>query len=173
MNSRAAPRVLHLDPAKLQEEPLKVPLSSSGAPVQTGPSSSSQESQQPWSLFTALVNDIQNIRAQDGLATEGETSSNSNASTEVNWSSTSEDFTFDENRGRTELESSDLPLPVQLGTVSHPVTEGAHTQMTADPRQTEHTIKTSDLHRKHRSLLHKRQLSGTSGKSMHPLFTKF
>lgn len=168
LDSRAAPPILHLDTVNLQEEPPKSPpspTSSTGAPVHTGPSSSSQESQQPWSLLAALMNEIQKLRTQDEIVTEdasqSETSSNRDASTDVKWSSASEDFTFVENGDRTELKSSALPLPVQSTTVGQVVTE-----TTADPRQTVHAVKTLSLHRKYRSLLRKRQIPGASGKSM-------
>ncbi|TKS79927.1 Serine protease 56 [Collichthys lucidus] len=55
-------------------------------------------------------------------------------------------------------------LFLQSTTVVQPVTESAHTEATADPRQTVHAVKTLSLHRKYRSLLHKRQIPGTSGK---------
>lgn len=168
LDSRAAPPILHLDTVDLQEEPPKSPpspTSSTGAPVHTSPSSSSQESQQPWSLVAALMNEIEKLRTQDEIVTEdasqSETSSNRDGSTDVKWSSASEDFTFVENGDRTELKSSALPLPVQSTTVGQPVTE-----MTADPGQTVHAVKTLSLHRKYRSLLRKRQIPGASGKSM-------
>lgn len=168
LDSRAAPPILHLDTFYLQEESPNsppFPASSTGAPV-----SSSQESQQPWSLLTALMNEIQKIRTQDEIVTEdtsqSETSSDRDASPDVRWSATSEDFTFVENGERTELKSSAVPLPEQPTTVGQPVSEGPHTETTADPRQTEHAVKTLSLHRKYRSLLRKRQIPGASGKSM-------
>lgn len=171
LDSRAAPPILHLDTVYFQEEsPNSPPLltSSTGAPVHSGPSSSSQESQQPWSLLTALMNEIQKLRTQDEIVTEDatqtETSSNRDVSPDVQWSTTSEDFTFVEEGDGTELKSSALPLPVQSTTVVQPVTEGVET--TADPRQTVRAVKALSLHRKYRSLLRKRQIPGASGKSM-------
>nr|XP_020451270.1 serine protease 56-like [Monopterus albus] len=49
-------------------------------------------------------------------------------------------------------------------TIAQTVTEGEHTEMTADPRQTADMVKTLCLHRKYRSLLCKRQIPGASGK---------
>lgn len=180
LDSRAAPPILHLDTVYLQEDSPNspaLPTFSTGPPVHTGPSSpssasssSSQESQQPWSLLTALMNEIQKLRTQDDIVTEdvsqSETSSNRDASPDVTWSAPSEDFTFVENGEQIELKSSALPLPVQSTTMVQPVTEGAHTETTADPRRTLHAIKTLSLHRKYRSLLRKRQIPGASGKSM-------
>lgn len=163
LDSRAAPPILHLDTVYLQEDsPNSPPLatSSTGAPVHTGSSSSSsQESQEPWSLLTVLMSEIQKKRTQDEIVTdESETSFNRDASPDE-WSTTSEDFTFVEDR--TELKSSASPLPVQPTTVAQPVSE-----VTADPRQAVHVVKTLSLHRKYRSLLRKRQIPGASGKSM-------
>ncbi len=177
LDSRAAPPILHLDTVYLQEgspNSPPFPTFSTGAPVHTGPSSSSssssssQKSHQPWSLLTALMNEIQKLRTQDEIVTEdasqSETSSNRGASPDVKWSATLEDFTFVEEGNGTELKSSALPLPVQSTTVVQPVSEGAET--TADPGQTVRAAKASSLHRKYRSLLRKRQIPGASGKSM-------
>ncbi|XP_031710957.1 uncharacterized protein prss56 isoform X1 [Anarrhichthys ocellatus] len=159
LDSRSAPPSLHLDTAYLQEDSSNThPLttSSTGAPVHTGPSSS-QESQEPWSLLTALMHEFQESSTQDEIVTEDasqrETSSDRNASPDEKWSTTSEDFTFVENEERTELKSST--------SVVQPVTEGAHAETTADPRQ---AGKTLSPHRKYRSLLRKRQIPGASGK---------
>ncbi|XP_037644331.1 uncharacterized protein prss56 [Sebastes umbrosus] len=165
LDSRAAaPPILHLDTLYLQEDsPNSPPLTttSTGAPVQTGPSSSSQKSQKPWSLLTALMDEMQKLGTQDEIVTEeasqSETSSNRDTLPDVEWSATSEDFTFVENEERTELKSS--ALPAQSTSV---VTEGAHTETTADPRQAVHAVKS--LHRKYRSLLRKRQIPGAGGK---------
>ncbi|KAG8014117.1 Serine protease 56 [Nibea albiflora] len=174
LDSRAAPPILHLDTFYLQEDSpsgLHIPSSSSStaAPDHSEFSSYSyQKSQQPWSLLTALMNEIQKLRTQDEIVTEdesqSETLSDIDASPDTEWTATSEDFTFVENEDRAELKSSALPFPVQSTTVVQTVTEGAHTEATADPRQTVHAVKTLSLHRKYRSLLHKRQIPGTSGK---------
>ncbi|XP_038575306.1 serine protease 56 [Micropterus salmoides] len=168
--SRAAPPILHLDTVYLQEESPNsppFPTSSTAAPVHTGHTSSSPESQQPWSLLTALMNEIQTLRTQDDIVTadasQSDTSSDSDASLGVRWSTMSEDFTFVKNEDRTELKSK-LPLPAQSTTDVQPITEGAHTETTADPRQTVHAVKTLSLRRKYRSLLRKRQIPGASGK---------
>ncbi|XP_070830892.1 uncharacterized protein prss56 [Chaetodon trifascialis] len=166
LDSRAAPPIMHLDTLYLQDESPNsppFPASSTDAPVDTSPSSS-QESQQPWSLLRALMNELQKIRTQDEIVTEDTTFVNRDSSPDVRWSSTSEDFTFVEDGDRTELKSSVLPPPEQSTTVDQLVSEGAHTEMTADPRQTVHVAKTLSLHRKYRSLLRKRQLPGANGK---------
>ncbi len=172
LDSRAAPPILHLDALYLQEESPNSPALPTAAPVHTDPSSSSSSSnkpQQPWSLLTALMNEIEQLRTENEFASDDllqrEILSDRDASTDIKWSDTSEDFMFVENRDRTELKSSALPPPVQSTTVSQPVTEGAHTETTADPRQIVHSVKTLSLHRKYRSLLRKRQTPGTSGKS--------
>lgn len=170
LDSRAAPPVLHLDTANLQtESPRSAPffISSTGAPVHTGPSPSSQESRQPWSLLAALMNEIQNLRTREVTEDESQTesSSNTDASVDIKWSATSEDFAFVENGDRTELKSSMSPLTVQSTTVSQPVTEGARTETPADKRQPGQAVKALSLHRKYRSLLRKRQIPGASGKS--------
>ncbi|XP_071348447.1 uncharacterized protein prss56 isoform X2 [Trachinotus anak] len=172
LDSRAAPPILHLDTTYLQKEsPLTPPFptSSTEKPVHNGPSSSSEESQEPWSLLTALMNEIQRLRTQDGIATKdvsiSETSSNRDASPDVTWRATSEDFTFVETGDRTEFKSLALPLPVQSTTIVQTVTEGDHAEMTAEPRQTAHAVKTLSLQRKYRSLLHKRQIPGANGKT--------
>ncbi|XP_029309182.1 serine protease 56 [Cottoperca gobio] len=165
LESRAAPPILHMDTVYLQEEsPNSPPLtaSSTGAP-------SSSSSQEPWSLLTALMNEIQKIKTQDEIVTEdasqSETSSDRDTSPDTKWSAASEDFTFVENGDITELKSSALPLPVQSTSVFQLVTEGAaRTDTTADPRQAVHAVKTLSLHRKYRSLLRKRQIPGASGK---------
>lgn len=168
LNSRSAPPVLHLDTVYLQEDSSNTDpsaASSTGAPVHTGPSSS-QESQEPWSLLTALKHEIQKSSSQDDIMTEdasqSEISFNTDTSPDVKWSTTSEDFTFVESEERTELKSSESISAVQ------PVTEGAHTETTADPRR---AVKTLSLRRHYRSLLRKRQIPGASGKSRYR--TKF
>lgn len=109
------------------------------------------------------MNEIQKSGTQDEILTEDASQSERDAPTDVKWSSTSEDFTFVEDG---DLKSSELPLPMQSTTVSQLVTEGAGTETTADPRQAGHAVKTLYPQRKHRSLLHKRQIPGPSGKGM-------
>ncbi|XP_032388169.1 uncharacterized protein prss56 isoform X1 [Etheostoma spectabile] len=172
--SRAAPPILHLDPVYLQEDSPNSPpfsTSSTGAPVPPSSSSSSsstQEPQEPWSLLTALMKEFQKLSTQDEVGTDdvpqSETSSNSDASSDVNWSATSEDFSFVENEDGTELKSLGSPLPVQSTSVVQPANEGAHTETTPDPRQAVYTVKTISLHRKYRSLLRKRQIPGAGVK---------
>lgn len=91
----------------------------------------------------------QNLRTQSELVTEGVT---------FKRSSTSEDTPFLKHGDGMELEALDLLPPLQTTAV----TESTRTQPPAVPRKTGHTL---NLHRKHRSLLHKRQTLGSSGKS--------
>lgn len=178
LDSRAAPPILHLDTSYLQRESSNTvpsPTSSTGKPFHTGPStssisSSSEESQKPWSFLTALMNEIQKLRTEDGIMikdeSQSETSSNRDAPTDVTWSTTSEDFTFAETEDRTDLKSLALLLPVQSTAIVQTVTEADHAEMTAEPRQTSHSVKSLTLQRKYRSLLRKRQTPGANGKSM-------
>lgn len=166
LDSKAAPPILHLDTTYLQEESPNTrpfPTSSSGTQVHTGSSASSQKSPEPMSLLTALMNEIQISRTQDGTVTEAESqseiSSSRIVSPDVTWGTTSDDLTFVENG---ELTSS----PMQSTTVVQPVTVGDRTETTTQPRQTAHAVKPLSLHRKYRSLLRKRQIPGASGKSM-------
>lgn len=153
LDSRAAPPILHLDTVYLQDKsPDSSSSSSPGAPVHSDPSSP-QESQQPWSLLTALMSEIQKIRTQD--ETEAEDSAQTETSPDGEWSTTSEDFTFDGNRDKAESPSS-----AESTTAAQPDSEGDRTETTTDPRPTVHALKTPSLHRKYRSLLRKRQASG-------------
>ncbi|CAK6952490.1 uncharacterized protein prss56 [Scomber scombrus] len=162
LDSKAAPPILHLDTTYLQEESPNTPpfpTSSSGTQISTDPSASSQKSQEPWSLLTALINEIETLRTQDRIETVGESPSELPAgriaSSDVTWDATSDDLTFAESG---KLTSS----PVQSTTVVQLVTVGGRTETTAQPRQI--TLKPLGLHRKYRSLLRKRQISGPSGK---------
>lgn len=177
LDSRAAPPILHLDTSYLQRESSNTvpsPMSSTGKPFHTGPSisssSSSEESQKPWSFLTALMNEIQKLRTEDGIMikdeSQSETSSNRDDSSDVTWSTTSEDFTFAETEDRTDLKSLALLLPVQSTVIVQTVTEADHAETTAEPRQTAHSVKSLTLQRKYRSLLRKRQTPGANGKSM-------
>ncbi|KAM4550899.1 uncharacterized protein prss56 isoform 2-T2 [Odontesthes bonariensis] len=167
LGSRAAPPLLHLDPVYLQEGSTNIrPVftSSTGAPVLTNPSPHSQESQEPWSLLTALMDEIQKLSTQDETAAEdaslSESSASKDASPDGEWSATSEDFTFVENEDGVEMKTPALPLSEQSTAGVQQVIESAHTK-TSDLR---HAVKPSSLHRKYRSLLRKRQISGASGK---------
>lgn len=168
LNSRAAPPVLHLDAAKHQEEPprsVPSPPSSPGTPIHSDTFSTSQDSRQPWSLFTALTEEIQKLRTQKDVVTEdssqSDTSSSKDSSADVRWSANTEDFIFADNTDRTDSESSALLPPAQSTPAGQPTAEA-----TTDPGQAVHTVKTRSLHRKYRSLLHKRQIPVASGKSM-------
>lgn len=164
LDSKAAPPILHLDTYLQEESPNTPPFptSSSGTQISTDPSASSQKSQEPWSLLTALINEIQTLQTQDGIETVGKSpselpSSRIASSDALTWDATSDDLTFAESG---KLTSS----PMQSTTVVQLVTVGDRTETTAQPRQT--ALKPLSLHRKYRSLLRKRQISGPSGKSM-------
>ncbi|TNM97746.1 hypothetical protein fugu_013992 [Takifugu bimaculatus] len=152
LNSRAAPHVLHLDTKEVQDEQElpnnpRVPVSPTGAPFYSSSSSTNWESQKPWSLSTALTNE-KNLRTQGELVTEGDT---------FERSPTSEDSSFLKHGDGMELGALDLLPALQTAAV----TEGARTQPPAVDIKAGHTL---NLHRKHRSLLRKRQTSGSSGK---------
>ncbi|XP_068456131.1 uncharacterized protein prss56 [Clinocottus analis] len=167
LDSRSAPPSMHLDAVYLQEDSSNTDLSatpSTGAPVLTASSSSSSSSSssvEPWSLLTALMQEIQKSSTPDESVTEdasqSETSPDTNSPPDVEWSAASEDFTFAENEERAELKSSEsLPL-VRSTSAVQPVAEGAH----ADPGP---AGTTSVLKRRYRSLLRKRQIPGAGGR---------
>lgn len=154
MNSRAAPHVLHLDTRELQDERLnnpRVPVSPTGAPFDSSSSTTNRELQNPWSLSASPVNEIQKLRTQDELATDGET---------FKWSATSEDIPVLQRADGTKFEALDLLPPLQTAAV----TQSTRTLPPAVAREAGHTF---NLHRKSRSLLRKRQTSGSGGKSRH------
>ncbi|XP_074545134.1 uncharacterized protein prss56 isoform X2 [Halichoeres trimaculatus] len=153
LDSRAAPPIMHLNTAYLQEDSSYNPAfsaSSTQAPVHDSHSSTSSSSshQHPWSLLTALMNEMDKLSTQDKTLTE-------DTSPDAVWSATSEDFTFTENGDGAQLRSSALPLDEQ---------SVSDVQTTAEPKQTVHAVKTLSLHRKYRSLLRKRQIPGAAGK---------
>ncbi|KAL3988420.1 interferon regulatory factor 3 [Sarotherodon galilaeus] len=157
LDSRAAPPILHLDTVYLQEESPRSPsvfTPSTGAPDHTHPPSSSWVSQKPWSLLTAFINDVKNLKAQSRIATEAGSQSESSFSEEATANekrrAASENLTFSENGDGTEST-----------TVLQPVTESAPTE-TADLRQA--AVKPLILHRKYRSLVHRRQTTGANMK---------
>lgn len=159
LQSRAAPPVLNLDTIKVQEEPPRgaaSPPSSPGAPVQSHLLSPHQDSPQQWSLFTALTEEIQKFQ-EDAVTGDALQSAETSSSTPADGpqSPNTEDFIFGGNTDRTSSKSTATP-------VGQPTAEG-----TSDPRQAVRTLKTRSLHRKYRSLLHKRQIPGASGKSMY------
>lgn len=152
INSRAAPHVLHLDTRELQDELLnkpRVPVSPTGAPFHSSSSTMNRELQNPWSLSASPLNEIQKLRTQNEPVTEGET---------FKWSATSENLGGLEDG--TKLEALDLLPPLQTAAV----TQSPRTQPPAVARKAGHPL---NLHRKYRSLLRKRQTSGSSGKSRH------
>lgn len=152
--SRAAPYVLHLDTRELQDELLtnpRVPVSPTGASFTSSSSTTNQELQNPWSLSASPVNEIQKLRPQDELVTEGDF---------FTWSATSEDFPVLKQADGTKLEALDLLPPLQPAAVA----PSTRAQPAAVARKAGHTF---NLHRKYRSLLRKRQTSGGSGKGRH------
>lgn len=92
-----------------------------------------------------------NLRTQGELVTEGDT---------FKRSPTSEDSSFIKHSDGMELEALDLLHVLQTAAV----TESTRTQPPAVAIKAGHTL---NLHRKHRSLLRKRQTSGSTGKSRH------
>lgn len=155
LNSRAAPYVLRLDTKEVQDEQElpnnpRVPVFPTGAPLYSSSSSTNWESQKPWSVSTVLMNE-QNLRTQGERVTEGDT---------FKRSPTSEDSSFLKHSDGMELEALDLLPALQTAAV----TESSRTQPPAVAIKAGHTL---NLHRKHRSLLRKRQTSGSSGKSRH------
>lgn len=154
INSRAAPHVLHLDTRELQDELLsnpRDPVSPTGPPFTSSSSTTNQELQKPWSFSASPVKEIPKLGTQDELVTEGEV---------FKWSATSEGFPVLKQADGTKLEVLDLLRPVQTAAV----TESTRTQPMAAAKRAGHA---SDVHRKYRSLLRKRQTSGNSGKSRH------
>lgn len=154
INSRAAPHVLHLDTRRLQDELLHnpaVPVSPTRAPFRSSFSTTNQVLQNPWSLSASPGNEIQKLGTQDEPETEGET---------YQWSTTTEDFPVPDQADGTKLEAIDLSPPLQTAAV----TQSTRTQT---PVLAKRAGRTLNLRRKYRSLLRKRQTSGSSGKSRH------
>lgn len=152
INSRAAPHVLHLDTRELQGDlpnSPSVPVSPTRAPFDSSSSTTNRELLNPRTLSASPGNEIQNLRTHYEPVTEGET---------FKWSATSEDVPVLKQEGGTELEVSGLLPPLQMAAVTH----STGTPPPAVARKAGHT---SNLHRIHRSLLRKRQTSGSSGKS--------
>lgn len=149
LDSRAPPPVLHLDPSYLKEESLNIsPTSFSGTQEHSSPSLHKEE---PWSIVTALMNEIQKVQLQDTGVTKDvsprETSKDK--SPDATWSATSDVMAFAEKRDDPDLIYAASSTP-EVQPV--PSTESA----------TE--LKNTALHRKFRSLLRKRQTSVSSGK---------
>lgn len=169
LGSRTTPPLLHLDPVYLQEESPINPLffpSSTSAPDHTSPISSLPKPQEHWSLLVALMDGFQKLRMQDEKVEEDELQSeflfSTDVSSDTEWSTTSEDFTFGENEEEADIKSSALPesketTPVVQHDVRH--TEGSDFGH----------VNTLRLHRKYRSLLQTRQIPGAKGKSKYLL----
>ncbi|XP_065809395.1 uncharacterized protein prss56 [Labrus bergylta] len=177
LDSRAAPPIMHLDTVYLLEESPNnppFPTSSTGTPAHPGHSSSSSSStpssqeprQQPWSLLTALMNEMEKLSSHDEIVTDdtsdSDTSFNKDMPLDEHFGAALEDITFFENGEREKLKSTALSLQVQSTTAVQPVTDGAHTETTTEPRQTVRAVKSPN--RKYRSLLRKRQIPGAIGK---------
>ena len=166
LGSRAAPPLLHLDPVFFQEgSPSNLP-SPTEAPVKSDPS---QESREPWSLLTAWMGEIQKLRIKDETeaedASKSETRSRRDASPGEEGNAASEDFSFVENVDYVEIKSPALKFPDQTNSIVQQVIDSLHTEMS----HLRHAVEPSGLHRKHRSLLNKRQIPGSNGKSMYTL----
>ncbi|XP_029929901.1 serine protease 56 [Myripristis murdjan] len=169
LDSNAAPPILHLDTAYIQEEPPNTSSTTFAGTVMHTDSPSSQEPQGSPSLLTALMDEIQKLRTEDGIlmgdtTQMSETFSDRNASPDVKHRTTSEDSTLTQSGVATEFTSPPFPLPVQSTTVSQSVVGGDYISTTADPRPAAPPVQPLNLHRKHRSLLRKRQLPGSSEK---------
>ncbi|KAM4605284.1 uncharacterized protein prss56 [Polymixia lowei] len=167
LDSKAAPPILHLDTAYLQEGFPDIPTFPTAFPriIRTDPSSSSSpESRGSGSFLTALMSEIEKFRTRDGILTGDKaqvtaTLSGRDPSPAATRHVTSED-PADVESGLTELTSPPFLFPVQSTTVIQSVTEGDHMSTTSDPRQTVLPVQPLNLHRKRRSLLRKRQLAG-------------
>lgn len=156
VESRTAPPVLHLDTINPQEEaPGGVPStpSSAATPVQSHQLSLPQDSPQQWSLFAALTEEIQKFQEDSGPEVASQSEAPSSTPGDRGQTPNSEDFIFVGNTDRADSKSSATPVG-QLTA-----------EATADPRQAVRTLKARSLHRKYRSLLHKRQIPGVTGKS--------
>lgn len=154
INSRAAPHVLHLDTRELQDELFHNPtgpISPTSAPFHSSSSTTNRDLRNPWSLSASPGNEIQKLWTQDKPVTDGET---------FQRSTTSEDFPVPDQADGTKLEAIDLLPPLQTAAV----TQSTRTQPPALAKRAGRIL---NLHRKYRSLLRKRQTSGSSGKSRH------
>ncbi|XP_037131180.1 serine protease 56 isoform X2 [Syngnathus acus] len=136
LDSKTALPTLRLDPSYLQDRPPLLPTSSTGLQSNTGPFSS-LKSQKPWSLLTALMTGIEELRTpSDETQTEA-----FDPSPDATW---------------------DKPLASALTTVL-PMVTGELAKTTSQP-QIVHAGHPSNRHRRQRSLLHKRQTPGPGGK---------
>lgn len=162
LGSRTAPPLLHLDPVYLQEEsPINLLFSSTSAPDHSSPISSPKP-EEHWSLLEALMDKYQKLRTQDENLEEHEPQSEFLFSTDVSsatkWSTISEDFTFEENEGGTDIKSPVLPESEETISVVQP--DVGHTEGSDAGH-----VNTLRLHRKYRSLLQPRLIPGAKGKS--------
>ncbi|XP_035993665.1 uncharacterized protein prss56 [Fundulus heteroclitus] len=161
LGSRAAPPHLHLEAAHLEERSPDGP-SATGTSGHAAPSSSSQKSQEPWSLLSVLLDELRRIRTQDETVDDGASQSEASFNGDVSpeWSATSGDFTFDGNRDGEGLKASAVPLLDPLTSALPKVDESPHAE-TSDPKR---DGKSFLLLRRPRSVLQKRQIPGNSAK---------
>ncbi|XP_056149875.1 serine protease 56 [Lampris incognitus] len=154
--SKAAPPVLHLDTAYLQEKNPNIPAPPMGTLIPTNPLSS-QDLQESGPLLTVLMSEIEKLRTQnDNLAANK--AQMSETSFDVEASPT------DAENSVAEMTSPPLPFPVHSTTVIQSVVGGERMATTSDPRQAVLPVQTLNLHRKRRSFPHKRQLPGAKEK---------
>nr|XP_057922807.1 serine protease 56 isoform X2 [Doryrhamphus excisus] len=151
MESKAAPPILHLDLSFLQEGSSNPPLHpTSPTRAQVKSPSSSQKSQEPLTIFSALMTEIEKLRMRGGALTSDETQSGT--------------FMTGVTSHETDLgklQASVFPAQRQPTTVVPP-TIGDLTKTTSQP--TLYASNPLSLHRKKRSLLYKRQTPGSAGK---------
>ncbi|KAM4727488.1 uncharacterized protein prss56 [Anableps anableps] len=161
LGSRAAPPLLHLDAVYLEEGSPYSPTSTRTL-GHTAPPSSPPKSKEPWSLLSVLMDELRGIRTQDETVDDGTSQNEAFFSRTVppELSTTSEDFTFDDNRDLEELKPSAAPLLDVLTSAVKKVVEGAHMEISGP----KHKRTSIGLQRRPRSVLQKRQIPATSGK---------
>nr|XP_054595516.1 serine protease 56 isoform X1 [Nothobranchius furzeri] len=148
LNSRAAPPLLHLDPAYLQEGSPKNPMRLPSSIRSTVSPSLSTKPQDHWSFVTAFMDEIQKIETRDETEESGTSQ----------WSSPSEDFIFTQNKDEVDLKSSTIPLQEKSA-----VQRGLN-KPHAETSDSGHAGKPLRLHRKSRSLLQNSQIPAASGR---------
>uniref|UniRef100_A0A1A8M4V1 Protease, serine, 56 n=1 Tax=Nothobranchius pienaari TaxID=704102 RepID=A0A1A8M4V1_9TELE len=148
LNSRAAPPLLHLDPAYLQEGSPKNPMRLPSSIRSTVSPSLSTKPQDHWLFFTAFMDEIQKIETRDETEESGTSQ----------WSSPSEDFIFMQNKDEVDLKSSTIPLQEKSA-----VQRGLN-KPHAETSDSGRAVKPLRLHRKSRSLHQNSQIPAASGK---------
>ncbi|XP_077471058.1 serine protease 56 isoform X1 [Stigmatopora argus] len=150
LDSKAAPPILHLDPADIQGGSYNLPplpTFSTGPQINTDPSSS-PKSKKSWSLLAALMTEIQKLKSSNDSPTRDETQS------ETKVTSTDELLGKLDNLRRLSAAVS-TPIP--------PIDNDLE-KTTSQAATTLHFSNILRPHRKRRSLLHKRQTPGPGGK---------